>query len=270
MKLDLALDEQDDTQDLINRRVYHAKGIDKTYQRVALNRAETLALLKYQTTFANRDVLDVGVGAGRTTIYLAPLARRYEAIDYSPVMVDAMRRSWPAVSTSLADMRDLSAFAARSFDFVMASNNVLDAVSHPDRLRSLAEISRVLKPGGTLMFSAHNREFDERLRKPHLNWSRNPVNLSRHALTWARQHFNHSTLQKLHAEHGDYALYSDEGHDFACLHYYIDQRAQRRQLQHAGFTLLEVMDDQGKTLSGAEPASESGWLMYIAKAGELA
>ena len=35
---------------------------------------------------------DIGVGAGRTTHHLQPVAKRYEAVDYSPVMVRFMQR----------------------------------------------------------------------------------------------------------------------------------------------------------------------------------
>ncbi|MFT3858647.1 MAG: class I SAM-dependent methyltransferase [Aquabacterium sp.] len=198
MALELSLDDAQDAQDEINRRVYHARGAHKTYLRTALNRAEVMALLKYQPCFAQRDVLDVGVGAGRTTLYMAPLAHRYEAIDYSPVMVQAMQRLWPQVSTRLVDMRRLSPFEDGSFDFVLASNNVLDAVSHQDRLRTFCELRRVLRPGGVVMFSAHNRALLPELRRPRLAWSRNPVNFARHALTWMQQCRHHRRMAALH------------------------------------------------------------------------
>jgi SAM-dependent methyltransferase len=255
-----------DLQFAVNARVYHAPGVDRVYTSHELNRVEVIALLKYQAAFAGHDVLDVGVGTGRTSLYLAPLARRYEAIDYSPVMVNHVRATMPQISVRVADMRDLSAFADACFDFVFATNNVFDAVSHIDRLRTLRETARVLRPGGMLMFSAHNRRYRDALQGPHLRWSRNPGTEVRYLRQWARQMANHARVGKLRREDADYALLNDGGHDYACLHYYIDQTTQRRQLGGVGFELLEAFDAVGRTLDADDPAPDSASLMYVARA----
>jgi len=137
------------TQDEVNRGVYMAKGVARQYFLSTLNRMEAIALIKYRNAFVDRDVLDLGVGGGRTSIYLAPLSRRYEGVDYSPVMVESVRARFAELSVRLGDMRDLSAFGDASFDFVFGSNNVIDAVSHEDRLRTLAEMRRVLRAEGS-------------------------------------------------------------------------------------------------------------------------
>lgn len=103
---------------------------------VLLNRAEAAALLRYQPAFAGKDVLDIGVGPGRTAAYLAPLAHRYQAIDYSSVMVAVFRQDFPNAAVALADMADMGLFEDASFDFVLAADNVFDAVGHADRLRT--------------------------------------------------------------------------------------------------------------------------------------
>lgn len=254
-----------DLQDGVNRRVYHAEGVDREYTSFNLDRAETLALLKYQTAFAGRDVLDLGIGTGRTAIYLAPLARKYEAIDYSPVMVGRVRILLPEVSVRLADFRDLSAFADASFDFVFGSNNVIDAVSQADRLRSLGELRRVLRSDGMLMFSSHNRQYREAQRGPRIAFSKNPVTQAAYVVQWARQMINHARVRQLRRSEQDYALLNDRGHDYACLHYYIDQATQRRQLASLGFRVIDVFDCEGRTLGDTEPASASAWLIYVAK-----
>ena len=76
----------------INRAVYESHGVYRRYLSGTLQPPEVACLLKYQPCISGRDVLDVGVGAGRTTRYLAPLARRYEAVDFSSEMVRHTRR----------------------------------------------------------------------------------------------------------------------------------------------------------------------------------
>ncbi len=256
---------QADQQDEANRRVYHSPRVEREYHSWNLTRCEALTLLKYQPAFAGRDVLDLGVGTGRTAIYLAPLANRYEAIDYSPVMVQRTRANLPEVSVRLGDLRDLSAFDDASFNMVFALNNVVDAVSHEDRARSLTEAHRVLRGGGLLMFSSHNRLYRYAQRGPRLDWSRNPVNQAMLFISWVRRVNNNWRNRHSHRFEADYALLSDLGHDYACLHYYIDQTVQRQRLEAHGFRTLEVIDHLGCSVAEDDPACASPCLMYVAE-----
>lgn len=252
------------TQDWINRVVYHRKGVERSYTNRILNVAESMALLKYHDYFAGRAVLDIGVGTGRTTRYLYPLASKYVAIDYSPVMIDQMHEAMPEVPAFLCDARDLSMFQDEEFEFIFGSNNVVDALCHEDRLRCLREISRVLKPGGMFLFSSHNRDLAPHLRKPSITWSRNPVDSAIRVRNWLRSMANKARVEQYQREETDYALYCDSGHDYCCIHYYIDQRTQRRQLESMGFTVLEVLDPFGQTLQPDDRVPDSHWLMYVA------
>lgn len=249
-----------------NTRVYHASGVDRRYRSESLTVIEVKALLKYQPDFAGRDVLDVGVGTGRTTRYLMPLARRYEGIDYSPVMVERARALLPAASLRHADMRDLSCFESASFDFVFGPNNVLDAVSHDDRIRTLFEWRRVLRDGGLLMFASHNRRYRHAMQGPRLGFSRNPARQAEMLMRLARGVVNHQRVKNLRQVEPDHALLNDEGHDFAILHYYVDPRLQAEQLRSAGFRPVDVFDHTGNVLEPGDPGADSPWLMYVARA----
>lgn len=253
-------------QDAINARVYHADGVQREYAgETRLTRVETVALLKYHDAFADRAVLDVGVGLGRTSLYLAPLARRYEAIDYSPVMVQALRERMPALSVRLADMRDLAPFEDGSFDFVFAPNNVIDAVGEADRHRTLAEMRRVLRSGGVFVFSSHNLHRADALAGPRPGRSRNPVTQTLLLARWLRQLRNHHRVAPARAMLGDHALLNDRGHDYACLHYYVSQAYERRELEAAGFQVLDVFDDDGQPVGPEERAPRSASLTYVAR-----
>lgn len=257
------------SQDAVNARVYQRAGVERIYRARTLMRFEAVALLKYQPAFAQKDVLDIGVGTGRTSIYLAPLARHYEAVDYSPVMVRSMRAAFPEVSVHLADMRDLSYFKDASFDFVFAPNNVIDAVGHDDRLRVLCEVHRVLRPEGMLMFSSHNRQYEDALGGPKLELSRNPIHEMVLVADWLQQMANHRRVRRLRAFETDYALLNDEGHGYACLHYYIGQTQQREQLAAQGYEVLEVFDSEGVSLALDAAAIRSAQLMYVTRRSKL-
>lgn len=254
-----------ETQDTINRRVYHARGVDRAYRETGLDNAEIMALLKYQPAIAGRDVLDLGVGAGRTTRYVAPLAARYVAADYSPVMVEHMRRRRPEVDVRLLDMRDLHDFGDASFDVVLAVCNLLDAVSHEDRLRTLAEIRRVLREGGLLLFSSHNRRYVNAGSGPMLSLSRNPITQLRYVVVYARQLRNHRRMQNHLCRGQDYALLNDVGNDYATLHYYVDRPTQARQLDEAGFALLDAFARDGRTLAERADDGDTGDILYVAR-----
>src|SRR5579863_1939292 len=193
-------------QDEVNRAVYHSPGIHRYYLSKALTPAETACLLKHQPHIFGRNVLDIGVGAGRTARYLAPLARRYEAVDYSPVMVSYVQQAMPEISVRQTDFRDLSAFEDRSFDFVFATDNVIDALSHGDRLRALQEASRVLRGGGILAFSSHNIHYKKAFSGPRLEWSSNPVRFASNCAKYAISRWNHLRVAPLRRTTPDYAL----------------------------------------------------------------
>jgi SAM-dependent methyltransferase len=252
-------------QDRVNRRVYHAARVPYVYRETALDAAETMALLAYQGAFAGRSVLDLGVGTGRTTRFVRPLAARYVAIDFSPPMVDALRTRMPGVDVRLGDMRDLSPFADASFDFVLGSCNVIDAVGHEDRLRVFAEVGRVLSPGGVFAFSSHNRRFHEAPRGPILRYARNPVTQALHVLRYLRSHVTHARMKRFRRDERDYAILNDPGHDYALLHYYIDREHQRAQLATAGFEGLDEFDLQGRRLSAGDEDRGTSSVFYVAR-----
>jgi SAM-dependent methyltransferase len=251
-------------QDRVNQRIYQASNIARFYRSDQLDHAETMALLAYQPAFAGRDVLDLGVGTGRTSRFLAPLAGRYACLDSSAPMIQFLRERFPGLHASLADMRDLSGFATSSYDFVLASCNLIDAVSHDDRLRVLAEVRRVLRPEGTFMFSSHNRRLRTAQSGPRMVWDRNPVTQALQVLRFFRSWVNHARVGRLRRFEQDYALLNDPGHDYAALHYYVDRQTQRRQLDAAGFQLLDVFDSAGRRLAPGDDDQESPSLLYVA------
>jgi SAM-dependent methyltransferase len=118
------------------------------------------ALLFDDCVKTDAKVLDLGVGGGRTTPYLARLASRYVGVDVSEVMLARYREKFPEMTLLRLDATDLGAFPNESFDAVVFSFNGIDTIPTLEgRRRCFAECSRVLRPGGTLLFSVHNARY---------------------------------------------------------------------------------------------------------------
>lgn len=105
------------------------------------------------------DMLDLGVGAGRTTPHFAPHVRRYVGCDFSAAMINACREKYPQNEFTVGDACKLDMFPDASFDFILFSFNGLDCMNAEMRNAALREMQRLLRPGGYFAFSSHNLQF---------------------------------------------------------------------------------------------------------------
>ncbi|MEO8624292.1 MAG: class I SAM-dependent methyltransferase, partial [bacterium] len=98
---------------------------------------------------SGRDVLELGCGTGKNTIWLASKARELVAMDFSSGMLDAARRRIHAANTRFVqhDVRNTWPVADRSMDVVIG-NLILEHVE--DLAPVYAEAERVLRRGGQL------------------------------------------------------------------------------------------------------------------------
>jgi ubiquinone/menaquinone biosynthesis C-methylase UbiE len=212
-------------------------------------------------------MLDLGVGGGRTTIHFAPLVAEYVATDYAEEMLKACRTRLaacdPAPDLLLADVRDLTMFPDASFDLVLFSFNGLGEIGHDDQRTALAEIHRVLKPGGLFLFSSHNLLSIDQLFR--LRLSRHPKRLFKNL----RRYFE---IRRANRRLGDrralrrHASLHDYGTDWTKSTYYVDPEEQLAQLSGAGFRDSEIYEAG----AGGEPRpaglSTQPWLHYLARA----
>ena len=99
-------------------------------------------------------VLSLAGGGGWDAILFAELGAETTLFDLSPRQLRTVRRLAKERGTKLrvvqGDMRDLSAFAAASFDLVYHHHSL---VFVPDPLNVIREVARVLAPGGNYVFS---------------------------------------------------------------------------------------------------------------------
>ncbi|HZO97945.1 MAG TPA: methyltransferase domain-containing protein [Gaiellaceae bacterium] len=114
-------------------------------ERAAEERERLRRLL---TPTGDERVLDVGTGAGALALALAPFVREVVGIDVVPELLAEGRRRAPAnVELVEADAAALP-FERASFDLVCTART-LHHLARPERV--LAEMSRVLRPGGTML-----------------------------------------------------------------------------------------------------------------------
>ncbi len=251
-------------QDAINGKLY-ARNLVPRYQRHrALLPVEAIVLERYRTACSGRRILDLGCGTGRLAAPLLDVTPHYHGVDLSPHMIDHCRKHLRAGRFFVGDMRALDV-RDRSVDVVFAIANLLDAVSHEDRLRVLAELHRVLAPSGLVVFSSHNRRWRHAGVGPRLDRTGNAVARLRQLGEFLVARVNHERIRRFECATDDYALYNDSAHDFALLHYYIARETQARQLDAAGFTLLETLDERGELLELGDDDRDSSSLLYIAR-----
>lgn len=252
-------------QEAINGRLYREADLVQTYAPVKLHPAEATALVRYRDDIHGQQVLDLGCGAGRLTTYLRPLVQKYVGLDVSAHMVKHCQSGFPGLDFIQGDMRSLTPFADGEFDTVFAVANLFDAVSHNERLQVLAEVRRVLAPGGLLVFTAHNRNYIHAGTGPRLKFHRNPITQLNVLWDYLQASLNHWRIKALHRFEFEYALLNDSGNNYHTLHYYVTRDVQTRQLAGAGFELLECLGDWGETLGPNSRDEVYPSILYVAR-----
>lgn len=234
-----------------------------------LQAPESRILQELRPRMAGWSMLDIGVGGGRTTRHFAPAVGDYTAVDISPSMVEHCRREWrsPHCRFEVADVRDLSAFRASGFDFVLFSFNGLDYLGHEDRLRALQEIRAVCRPGALFCFSTHNIQALGHLMRLRAQFRRNPASLPRNLRNWLHWRLRHARhVAEVAAQRRDWAIVNDGAHDCRLETYYVRPAEQLAQLAPA-FSETRVFSHAGEEL-GPEQLESTGddWLYFLCRA----
>lgn len=253
----------------LNRAVFEREA--DTYTDFELMPAERRVLELLGDQLPDMEMLDLGVGTGRTAKSFAPLVRRYVGLDYSPRMLELARGNLDGsgnVELVLGDARDLSSIEGE-FDFVLFSFNGIDAVGHEDRLRVLAEVHRVLRPGGRFLFSTHSTgslPLDERKpRSPRFTGKPGYELFARLRDIPYRRRVRaiNRELDLEEARRRGWTIVP-RGHNFQVDDYYVDPEFQVGQLREAGFEVEAIYDVSGRPVelphSGRDP-----WLDYLCR-----
>jgi ubiquinone/menaquinone biosynthesis C-methylase UbiE len=261
--------------DLINRRAWSDGSTVRAfrYREGWTDPGERAALRCVRADAVNQPILDLGVGAGRTVPMLREISADYVGLDYTPELVRACRQKHPGARIIHGDARDLSQFADGSFQLVVFSFNGIDAVNADDRFTILREARRVLRPGGALLFSSHNRNgpgHGEKLSFG-VNRTRNPVKLAQrfmlavlHAAQTVRNYENYS---KLSYDADDYSIRNASAHNHGIVIHYISLQSQLRQLDSIGFQPNPIVfaSSDGRQLAPGDDTSDAWWFHVVVR-----
>jgi ubiquinone/menaquinone biosynthesis C-methylase UbiE len=246
----------------LNKEYYDTPGVAEAYAKgTDLTKAEQFILSYLYEEIKDKAILDIGVGAGRTTPHLTSVSKNYTGIDYSETMLTLCKAKHRETHLLLCDVRKMDIFGKESFDVAYCVLDGLDDVDHEDRMRVLREIHRVLRNTGLFIFSAHNLEAKRRspydvrglVRHHRFRFKRYGLGIMNHL------------KNKRHERHEEqYSIVNDQTNDFRLLTYYIKKEHQISQLEDVGFSCVEMVSLDGSFIDLNEPC-EDHWIYYIAR-----
>jgi ubiquinone/menaquinone biosynthesis C-methylase UbiE len=255
-----------------NKAVYNSENVVSQFVTLGdLQKPEKKILNEFKNKLPNMKMLDVGVGAGRTTIHFAYLAKEYSGIDCSKNMIRECHKKFQnypkKISFMTEDARNMTLFKDNYFDFVLFSWCGIDYVAHEDRQKILSEIRRVIKKGGYFCFQTHNMNYE--MENCSIRFSKNPYQLA-----WIISRLlqlrllNGSEVWKIirtPSRKQQHILFHDETHDFRLKTYVITPMGQIEQLNQFGFACTRVFGWDGTEIKDINSAKD-GWLYFLSKA----
>ncbi len=110
-------------------------------------------------------VLDFGCGCGRIIRHWADLPAEIHGCDYNPVLIDWCRRRLPFAQFETNELEPPLPYTDARFDLIYALS-VFTHLPEPLQSRWVAELARVLRPGGHLIISTHGAAYLDTLSDP--------------------------------------------------------------------------------------------------------
>lgn len=217
-------------------------------QLISLTPAESKLFEIYRDELSQANVLDIGVGGGRTTRYLFPKCKNYTGIDYSEIFISSLKMEYPKLDLRVMDARDLSAFDSSSFDLVNFSFNGIDYVDLAGREKILSEVNRVLKPNGLFFFSTHNRNHSSFNKYPWVNPENGLLTNLKTFLKLAPFLSRKIRNKNKEVVKQEFALINDSAHNYQLITFYTSPDFLIKQLVSAGFEEPDLFNRAGNKM----------------------
>jgi 2-polyprenyl-3-methyl-5-hydroxy-6-metoxy-1,4-benzoquinol methylase len=248
-----------------NVAIYSMQGIAPYYAREPLFAPEIQIFIKHKSEFADKTVLDIGVGTGRTSKYLAPYSKRYVGIELNKNMLDLFSEHLPQIELVQCDMREFYKLNKDKFDFVLGPYSAFDALNHNDRVKMFHDIHAMMQPNGMFVFATHNLNWAGVGSTPQLEHAKDPVRLLKNYLAHRKCVKNHRRMKPLEERYANFAILNDISHEWLALLYYITREEQTKQLRETGFEVLEVYDRNGVLLGQGMDDTHCAVLYYVCR-----
>jgi SAM-dependent methyltransferase len=254
-----------------NLSAYRADSAVRSYFIAAqdgLTAPEALCL-EYVPSTRHGSILDIGIGAGRTTGPLAGIFEKYVGVDYSPELVEAARARFPGKELRIMDARELN--FDEKFDCVMFSYNGIDYVSYADRQLILRQIASALRRGGYFIYSTHNLDYRRTGVWTKHFWVRELVGSARQLLRpWQLLRRIANRLRSFQRQSVDESLglayVNDPGLGFALVTTYVNLAKEQETLHDLG---LRVLVTVGNTRQGPGYDANDNWVYILAEKTEI-
>ena len=242
-----------------NQSVFEREDVVREYALESrLQPAEATFLAASGDWMKGARMLDIGIGAGRTTGHFAPVVAGYVGVDFSAKMIEVCQQRFPELARAnalhVADATSLKQFSSDSFDLVFFSFNGIDYASETDRLLILAEMRRVTRDGGHMLLSTHNlcSDIESGFVRPPGGSRRDivlqPLRLMR--FRWVNGDWRQKRRET------DHLVLKDGTHGFHLRTYYITPTAQIRQLVDHGYSEIQVITNDGWIVPQADAVDD--------------
>lgn len=229
-----------------NLQTYNSKNVVSWYDELSeITKVELIVFEKYNSIISQANLLDIGIGGGRTTNYLLNKCKNYTGIDYSQGFVDVCKLKFKGAKILLQDARNLSSFNDNTFDFVNFSFNGIDYVDLAGREKILSEINRVLKPNGLFFFSTHNKSHFSFNKHPWLNKENSMYTNLKTLLKLAPFILSKLKNNKNEVYTKDYAIINDAAHNYNLMTFYSTPQFTKKQLLRFNYVNISLLNKEG-------------------------